>query len=316
MLLTLYCVLIIVASLLGGIIPLMMRLTHQRMQLASSFVAGVMLGIGVLDLLPHAWASQAAWVESQHVHELPDDTGGHQHDHGHDHDHDHAADAASDEAAAVDPHAGHQHDVSDPVLLWLLGGLLSMFVLERFFCFHHHDAPGDETGPGPPCGHHDHEGGTGGHTLTWAGALVGLTIHSVTAGIALAASTTSADDAIRWAGLGTFTVIALHKPFDALTLGALMKAGSQPTLRCHIVNGLFALAVPLGAGLFLLGLDTDSPTRHLMMSAALAFSAGAFLCIALSDLLPELHFHSHDRIKLTAALLAGLALAWGMTMLH
>ena len=45
--------------------------------------------------------------------------------------------------------------------------------------------------------------------------------------------------------------------------------------------------------------------------AALAFSAGTFLCIALSDLLPELQFHQHDRVKLSAALLAGIALAWG-----
>ena len=43
-------------------------------------------------------------------------------------------------------------------------------------------------------------------------------------------------------------------------------------------------------------------------AAALAFSAGTFLCIALSDLLPELQFHAHDRTKLSLALLAGFAL--------
>jgi zinc and cadmium transporter len=43
-------------------------------------------------------------------------------------------------------------------------------------------------------------------------------------------------------------------------------------------------------------------------AGALAFSAGTFLCIALSDLLPELQFHSHDRLKLSLALLAGMAL--------
>jgi len=30
----------------------------------------------------------------------------------------------------------------------------------------------------------------------------------------------------------------------------------------------------------------------------LAFSSGTFVCIALSDLLPEVQFHSHDRLKL------------------
>ena len=49
-----------------------------------------------------------------------------------------------------------------------------------------------------------------------------------------------------------------------------------------------------------------------MEAAALAFSAGAFICIALSDLLPEVHFHSHDRGKLTLAFLLGIALAYGM----
>ncbi len=63
--------------------------------------------------------------------------------------------------------------------------------------------------------------------------------------------------------------------------------------------------------LFFLGLSDESAEQSLLISRALAFSAGTFLCIALSDLLPELQFHQHDRIKLSAALLLGLALAWG-----
>ena len=47
---------------------------------------------------------------------------------------------------------------------------------------------------------------------------------------------------------------------------------------------------------------------------ALAFSAGTFLCIALSDLLPELQFHSHDRLPLSAALLTGFALMAGAAL--
>ena len=50
----------------------------------------------------------------------------------------------------------------------------------------------------------------------------------------------------------------------------------------------------------------------LIASAALAFSAGVFISIALSDLLPEVQFHSHDRLKLSAALLAGALVAWGI----
>ena len=47
------------------------------------------------------------------------------------------------------------------------------------------------------------------------------------------------------------------------------------------------------------------------LSATLAFSAGTFLCIALSDLLPELQFHAHDRWPLSMALLGGFALMAG-----
>jgi zinc and cadmium transporter len=74
------------------------------------------------------------------------------------------------------------------------------------------------------------------------------------------------------------------------------------------VNGLFALAIPLGAALVYAGLASPMPAGALL-TYALAFSAGTFVCIALSDLLPELQFHHHDRVKLSAALLVGLALA-------
>src|SRR3954465_3302651 len=53
-LLAYYCALILVASIMGGMIPVWFQLTHRWMQIAVSFVAGVMLGIGVLHMLPHA----------------------------------------------------------------------------------------------------------------------------------------------------------------------------------------------------------------------------------------------------------------------
>jgi len=34
-----------------------------------------------------------------------------------------------------------------------------------------------------------------------------------------------------------------------------------------------------------------------------------FLCIALADVLPEVQFHRHDKIKLSAAILSGVLLA-------
>jgi zinc and cadmium transporter len=48
----------------------------------------------------------------------------------------------------------------------------------------------------------------------------------------------------------------------------------------------------------------------------LALAAGAFVCIAAADLLPEVQFHSHDRVLLTSSLALGLAIAWGITVLE
>ena len=94
-----------------------------------------------------------------------------------------------------------------------------------------------------------------------------------------------------------------------------MSAGRQSATVRHVVNLLFALLVPVGAALFMLGLfNGESPS--LLLWIALAFAAGTFLCIALSDLLPELQFHHHDRVKLSLALLLGLAVAWGIAALE
>src|SRR5204862_438283 len=75
------------------------------------------------------------------------------------------------------------------------------------------------------------------------------------------------------------------------------------------VNGLFALANPVGLLLFYLGADRLSQTAPHFLGAVLAFAAGTFVSIATSDLLPELQFHSHDRGKLSLALLAGIGVS-------
>jgi zinc and cadmium transporter len=79
----------------------------------------------------------------------------------------------------------------------------------------------------------------------------------------------------------------------------------------------FAAMVPVGAGVFLL---TSGAIAHNLQNqltgAALAFSAGTFLFIALSDLLPEVQFHRHDRIPLSLALVAGVLLMGGIALLE
>jgi len=273
LLLLVYIALIIAASVAGGWITLVIRLTHTRMQVAISFVAGLMLGVGLLHMLPHAW---------------------------------------------------HQAHSIDRIVLWLLAGFLVMFFAQRFFHFHHHDVP-DEPNGGPSARehqhHHDHshDHHSDGHSLadesarrlSWTGAALGLTLHSLIDGVALAASVKAESGAggSRLIAVGTFLVILFHKPFDAMAVSTLMAADGRSKYSCHLVNGLFALAIPAGVLLFYFGSAKYTEGAGQFIGATLAFSAGTFLCISASDLLPEIQFHTHDRLKLSVALLAGLGLA-------
>jgi zinc and cadmium transporter len=247
-LISLYCLLILLASLAGGWLPFLVRLTHTRVQVATSFVAGLMLGAGVLHLLPQAWAL------------LGD---------------------------------------GDRTVAWMLAGFVTMFLIQRFLHYPHHDVAPHHDGPAQAAGHtHPTR-----QDLSWAGAAAGLGLHTLINGFALGAAV-AADHSF-----GTFLAIVLHKPFDAMTIGLLMASSGRSRAWRHIVNGVFALLVVVGVVLFQAGVGHALFEQSEFLGLALAFSAGTFLCIAASDLLPELHFHRHDRALLTMALIAGVMLA-------
>ena len=268
-LLTIYCALVVLASLVGGWLLLIIHPTHTRLQMAISFVAGLMLGIALLHFLPDADAQ---------LHSL------------------------------------------DRTAAWMLGGFLVMFFVQRFFHFHHHDsAEGDPENccreHAEPDGHdHPHHAHAlaekSAKQLSWIGTALGLSLHSLLDGLALAAAVEAGiQGRVKLAGVGVALVVILHKPFDAMAISTLMTAGGSSRLSRHILNGLFALVSPIGAVLFYLGARQFAGPDAPFLGCALAFCAGSFLCIASSDLLPELQFHSHDRFKLSVALLAGLAVA-------
>lgn len=309
LLIFLYCVLVAAASLFGGWLPSFLKLTHTRLQLTMSLVAGLMLGVGLWHLLPHG---------------------------------------------VVEIQISHQGNALDLALWWLMIGLVTMFFLIRAFHIHHHST-GDEDDTaeeprqkpivapqglaivethvhGPSCNHdhahHDHgHGHSHGdedfvpkHPLAWVGLFFGLALHTLIDGLALGASVAGphAGEEAGLMGLGTFLAIALHKPLDALSIQSLMRAGGwSPEWRAAVNLG-FALMCPIGALIFFFGVDAKwfGGMDHLIVGCALAFSAGVFLCISLGDLLPELHFHSHDQAGLSFALLLGIALAYGIRFLE
>ncbi len=302
--LSLYCLIVGLASFFGGAIAASFKLGHRRLQMALSFVAGTMLGVGLLHLLPHAviLAIESSAATSSNSH-------------------------------------GALHASLDGVMLAVVVGFVAMFLLERFFHFHQHESP-EEAGHhdccDDGCSTHEHASEhasehTSEHThahqhkhdkhvhttsaprgvtqLGWIGAAIGLTLHSVLEGVALAAAVLAAasdEHAAAVGGVSTFVVILLHKPFDGLTVATLVRAAGRPAGFAHAVNAVFALVVPVGAALLWFGVSSGGGE---LLPYALAFSAGTFLCIATSDLLPELQFHRHDRVALSLSLLLGLAVA-------
>ncbi|MEQ9407989.1 MAG: ZIP family metal transporter [Fuerstiella sp.] len=311
-LLAAYCLLIVGGSLLGGLLPFLLQLTHTRMQTVISFVGGLMLGIGFFHLMPHAVhelhsaGRTAEWMMVGivmmfallrlfhfHNHEPVnafdpagegrcdhDEHHGPGHDHDHDHDHDHAA-AVSHEPAGI------------PGLQAVLTGV----------------------GHSPAeCHTHGHS-----HGLSWFGIAFGLSLHTLIDGLALAASVNAQASSVpgfRLAGFATFLAVLLHKPLDAVSITSLMVAGGWQKRTMMLVNTAFSLMCPLGAVLFLLGVRQFAGYQHEILGTALAFSAGVFICISLSDLLPEMEFHSHNKVQLTVALGLGIVLSWGLTFLE
>ena len=135
--------------------------------------------------------------------------------------------------------------------------------------------------------------------------LSGLSLHSIVDGAALA-SAVRLEEGHGWPGLLVLVVVVLHKPLDALAITATM--GKDPVRRRR-VNLIYALVAPLAAWGAYLGFMSAGNYGAEIAGVAMAFCAGAFVCVALADLMPEVQFHSHHRALLTAALGLGVGVA-------
>jgi zinc and cadmium transporter len=241
-------------------------MTHIRTQMVLSLISGLMLGVALLNLIPHAF----------------------------------------DVGQAI-----------DMVMIWTLSGLIFMLLLLRWFHFHQHDfasAAADRELASADQHHHDHA-----HlpeqALGAMGLFAGLCVHTVVDGIALGAVLIGSAQGASLAGVGVFLAILLHKPLDALSIETVMGARGWSSISRWTAGAVFALLCPLTAAAFYLGASALVPYDGLL-PASLAFAAGAFICIALGDLLPEVQFHSHDRLRLTLLFLLGVGVAFALGWLE
>ena len=202
-------------------------------------------------------------------------------------------------------------DSGEKAVGWMVLGMILMVFLLHIFHFHQHDFSSEAR---DLYDRHDH-GGSGVYSRSLLGVALGLGLHTVTEGVALGASIQVGlldDDNVVLPGLAVFLAILLHKPLDAYSIIGLMNSAGHTRRARTVANVGFAMLCPLVALASFWGVGVFPWEEGVVIGYALAFAAGAFLCIALSDLLPEIHFHSHDRGKLIASLLIGIGLAYAL----
>lgn len=317
-----YSLAVLLVSMSGGLLPLAKRITHSRLQLYLSASAGVMLGAAFFHIIPDAvefsggnfgwWMSLGVvglfCIErfiAPHTHEVGEGHLAEIHhapgefvpvgqDHGHGHMHGHVHGQACGYVATP---------LTPPPQLAPLAPL-TVAVAQA--------DGGDEA-----CTEPDHY--TAAPAFSGWMAVLGLTLHTFMNGVGLGGAVIAGmeghSQSTGWLaqfslpGVALFLAIALHKPADALAVTMMLSRRGVSRFKMLLVQLGFALMVPTGAFLFVLTRGSiEAKLQTQLVGAALSFSAGTFLFIALSDLLPEVQFHRHDRGKLFAALLAGVTL--------
>lgn len=180
-----------------------------------------------------------------------------------------------------------------PLLLWTLAGFLAFFVLERSVSWFHH--------------HHDHDAGK---DAAQRGLIVfGDLMHNAIDGVAIGAAF------LVNPALGFITTIAVsaHEIPKELGTFALLLSRGWKDKAVLLANVATAVATIVTATIvYLLGSD-----EHLPVDVLLAATAGFFIYIAASDVIPDIH-EQPRRIGMiqAAALIGGVALVgWFITLL-
>lgn len=177
------------------------------------------------------------------------------------------------------------------VLFWTLGGMILFFVLESTLRWFHH--------------HHEHEG----HGKNSNGPLIviGDTVHNFIDGVAIAAAFLISVPT----GIVTTLAVSAHEiPQEIGDFGLLLSKG-YARRKVLLINVMSALATTVGAVLFF-KLGANNPT---LIGALTGMTAGFFIYIATSDIIPSIHETAHRRTLYIKSLLlvAGVVIVGTLT---
>mgnify|MGYP001569448483 CR=1 FL=1 len=175
------------------------------------------------------------------------------------------------------------------IFFWVLFGILGFFLLERFVHWFHH---------------HQHEYAEENIKPTVPLVILGDSVHNFIDGIAIGATFLVSVPL----GIITALAIAAHEiPQEIGDFGILLHKGLERK-KVLLVNFFSALAAVVGAVIaFLLGERIEASLPIL-----LAITAGFFIYIAASDLIPEIHHENRKGFAVIETLLMflGVLLIW------
>jgi len=178
------------------------------------------------------------------------------------------------------------------LFIFVLGGILLFFVLEKFVFWHH-------------CHHAEHE-----HLCFTYMNLVGDAVHNLLDGILLAGAFLIDINT----GFATTIAVLLHEvPQEIGDFGVLLKGGFSKK-KALFANFLTALTAFIGAGLALLFNSLIVGIIPILVAVA----AGGFIYIAGTDLIPELHKNPKisESVLQLLFILIGIGLMFALTLIE
>lgn len=180
----------------------------------------------------------------------------------------------------------------------IMTGIFFFFVLEKFLFWHHSHGESEESRDTLVL--HDHHPQAVGSLI-----LAADFVHNILDGIIVAASFLVSTPV----GIATTLAVVLHEiPQEIADFGLLIHAGWSRG-RALLWNFFSALSAFLGAGLvFLIGENIEQA-----VPLAAAFTAGGFIYIAGSDLVPELH--KINGLRHTLLQILAVAVGFGLMLL-
>lgn len=138
-------------------------------------------------------------------------------------------------------------------------------------------------------------------------SFIGLSLHSIIAGVTLGAGI----EASYSLGLIMLFALIIHKIPESFTLTTIMMHSNYR--RDNIIKLLILYAAMVPAGI-LIGTVAFDSTDSGLLGYAIAFSAGMFLHVAVSDLMPEVHRVREKRNLVLASFFVGIIIVYLATV--